>query len=611
MATKVVGGIVANLVANTKAWTRGFNKANKDVKKFESGLASAAKKIAAFAAGYIAVRRIATALSATAAEMDKVAKTSDKLGVATEKLIGMQHAANLTGVGVEQLHKGLQNMTRVVSEAAAGTGEAKDALDKLGISAAELNQLSPDEQFIAIAEGVNKVASNNERLAATMDIFGMRASGLLNTLRQGEKGIRDMMMEAEALGATFTREQARKVEAARDTYARFEMVLRGALQKTMIELAPMVNLLIKRITKWATQTGAVEAMVKKLAGALHVVVSVAGSVNKVIQGLALVWNTVATAAKMAVAAIVKGLSWGASGLSHFARGLDFVHAGWLSLISVAKHAQIVFIRATEGASDARLWQIAKLKAEITETNLQIQRLFDGTDLVGDTYKAKLDSIADQLDNTALDIAMSTIDNLDAIDQTITDMTAKSWSESIREFYTEWQTMSKDTAEAVIADTNKIAGINWQQMKKEQDIRKQNYDFITSGLKDIVSNTNMSAKEQFKINKAFALSDIAMKTASAIIGYHAMTPPRPGMAIAAGIIGAAQFAAVAAQQFDGGGSGVSASAASTAMDSAESEPSRVVNINVAEGGPSRGFIESLMGGIQEAVGDGVRFNIGTT
>ena len=55
-----------------------------------------------------------------------------------------------------------------------------------------------------------------------------------------------------------------------------------------------------------------------------------------------------------------------------------------------------------------------------------------------------------------------------------------------------------------------------------------------------------ARKEAIANKAFAIFDIGVKTAMGIMGALGMLPPRPGLATAIGILGAAQLAAVAAK-----------------------------------------------------------------
>lgn len=57
----------------------------------------------------------------------------------------------------------------------------------------------------------------------------------------------------------------------------------------------------------------------------------------------------------------------------------------------------------------------------------------------------------------------------------------------------------------------------------------------------------AALQAFKVSKGFALTDVAIKTAQAIVGFLAATPPNPIGAASAAIVGATQAATIAAQR----------------------------------------------------------------
>ena len=97
----------------------------KSVNQAASRLAASAAKIGvAFATAGVAAAAALTKMQMS--NIDSLAKTSDKIGVTTEALGGLRHAAELTGVGSDTLDMAMQRLTRRVSEAANGTGESVD-----------------------------------------------------------------------------------------------------------------------------------------------------------------------------------------------------------------------------------------------------------------------------------------------------------------------------------------------------------------------------------------------------------------------------------------------------------------------------------------------------
>jgi len=125
------------LSANTAKFSGGMQRAEKTLRSFRRSAARSVKMAAGFgiALGGVAVGALVVATKRQFELIDSTAKMADKLGMATESLIQLRHAAKLTGVEAKTLDMALQRITRRTSEAAQGTGEAKDTLKEMGLNA--------------------------------------------------------------------------------------------------------------------------------------------------------------------------------------------------------------------------------------------------------------------------------------------------------------------------------------------------------------------------------------------------------------------------------------------------------------------------------------------
>lgn len=186
--------------------------------------------------------------------IDQLAKEADKLGVATENLQLLRHAADLTGVSSEKLGTGLQRMTRRVAEAAQGTGEAVKALQELNLDARELNDLAPDEIFKRLMVAMQGVSNQSDRIRLAMKLFDSEGVGLVNTLKLTESQLDSMKRELESLGAIVTREAAAQVEDAKDQFTRLGVVAEGLTNQLTIGLAPVITVITDRIIELAKQS---------------------------------------------------------------------------------------------------------------------------------------------------------------------------------------------------------------------------------------------------------------------------------------------------------------------------------------------------------------------
>jgi len=174
--------------------------------------------------------------------IDSTAKFADMIGESTKELVGLQHAAEITaGVTSNQFNMALQRMTRRVAEAANGTGEAKDAIKELGLSAQALNQMGPAAAFQKISAAMQDVDNQGERVRIAFKLFDSEGAKLVNTLNAGPEAIRELVSEADRLGRSFTRIDAAKVEAANDAITRAQGALSGVARTLTVELAPYIE----------------------------------------------------------------------------------------------------------------------------------------------------------------------------------------------------------------------------------------------------------------------------------------------------------------------------------------------------------------------------------
>jgi len=253
MAT--LGTLVTNVIAKTKGFESGMKRASTSTTKFGAATAGARKKLAGLGAGLLSglglVAFVAGIKSAFTA-IDTLAKTSDSLGITTEKLAGLRFAAEQTGLSTEGLDKALSKMVRSVGEAERGTGVAKDAFKELGLSAEELGQLTPDQQFLAISDAISKTKTSTDKATLSYQIFGRQGVALVNTLELGADGLNEFQMEAEAAGIAVSRIDAAAIEKANDSINKAKQSVKGLGNSIAVILAPTLDALGRSFSFVAT-----------------------------------------------------------------------------------------------------------------------------------------------------------------------------------------------------------------------------------------------------------------------------------------------------------------------------------------------------------------------
>lgn len=252
-----IGSLVVKIAGDSSQLMGALDEAARGTESFSKRSRKAINDFGKVAAGaFIAVGvAAAAAYKNQAAEIDALAKTADKLGIGVKQLQAMRFAAEQTGVSAGTMDTALQRMTRRVAEAAQGTGTASKALKELGLDAEALKKLAPDESFAEIAEAMDSVASQGDRVRLAMSIFDTEGVALVNTMNGGRDAINGFKNEAELLGLTLSRVDAAKVEAANDSIGRINAMMDGATKSATAEFAPVVGAIAGSIKQWAIESG--------------------------------------------------------------------------------------------------------------------------------------------------------------------------------------------------------------------------------------------------------------------------------------------------------------------------------------------------------------------
>lgn len=239
--------------ASVNSLRGNLDNANKAIDKVKSSLGGmkSAIGLAAGAAGFglLAKRALETA--------DNLAKTSSRLGIAAKDMNALQLAANYAGVETNTFNKLMEIFQKRVGEAAEGTGQAKEILDKFGISAEKLANLPLDKQLGIISDEFKKLKTPAERAAAAADLFSNRGIRLINFLDNGSDGLADLREEFRRLGLEIDDKSLRSIENFNDSMTKVQGIIDAALIKGLGEAAPQMEAVAQRFAEMAVPlTGA-------------------------------------------------------------------------------------------------------------------------------------------------------------------------------------------------------------------------------------------------------------------------------------------------------------------------------------------------------------------
>ncbi len=219
---------------------------------------------------------------------DELAKTADKLGVTTQALAGLRHAAELTGVSTGTMDMALQRFTRRAAEAAKGTGEAKGALQELGIDAESLVRLPLDEQMNIVSDAMQGVGTQADRVRLAMKLFDSEGVALVNTLGGGSDALKQMTEEAEHLGLTLSRTDTAQMEMANDSITRLMGVFKGLTNQLAVAFSPVITFVSDAFRQAALDSTAFGNIGQKVAIA---VAKAFGTVRQIMHAVEIVFKS--------------------------------------------------------------------------------------------------------------------------------------------------------------------------------------------------------------------------------------------------------------------------------------------------------------------------------
>jgi len=235
-----------------------------------NGLKSAATMLVSiFAAGKIA-SGIKSIVSGTVDAAESVRLLSERLGVSTQKLQELTYAAG--PLGEEGLANGLRYLARNAAEAGKGNTEAAKAFRTLGVHVRDANgQLLPaDELLTRVADGMQGMTNDTERVALSMQLFGRDGSRMINMLKDGSAGLEAMGAEARDLGYVMSGELMAATDENHKAQRRLNVSLMGLRNTIAAKLIPGATWLLTTLL----------AMVKRfrelLAGSKMVEVAITG-----------------------------------------------------------------------------------------------------------------------------------------------------------------------------------------------------------------------------------------------------------------------------------------------------------------------------------------------
>ena len=331
-----------------------------DSSGLQAGLTSAQSTITGAGKAMTAIGTAITAslsgaiysFTSTGASLEEL---SEKTGMSVTALSELSFAAQMTGADTSNLQTSIKGMQVAITDMSGKSANAQKAIAGIGLNLQDLQAMTPDQQFNAIADAIANVQDPTERTADAVAIFGKAGTNLLPMLANGAAGLQSLEAQAVATGDVMTQQGATSAVGFSQALTTLKSSAAGVamtIGETLVPiLTPLVNdiaKVVEKVTAWMqahpelTKTilivvGAVGALMVVLGPLLIALPMIAAGVTMLLGPVGLV--VLAVAAFAAIAAVV---------MLNRGKIKDFFADIWNGLVSGFKTAINFLIGLAEG-----------------------------------------------------------------------------------------------------------------------------------------------------------------------------------------------------------------------------------------------------------------------
>ncbi|HSK73332.1 MAG TPA: hypothetical protein VK892_16650 [Pyrinomonadaceae bacterium] len=169
--------------------------------------------------------------------------------MAAETLSTLRYAGEQGGKGLEEITGGLARFSKTIGEAARGSDEAKEKLERLGIDPKKaLNDL--DGALAQVIKRIYELPPGVKQMTAAQDAFGRSGADLIVTINATKGDLKAFREEAERLGLVLTNEDARAADEFGDMLVQLDAQFKGIKYTIGKEFLPIFTDMAKSVSEW-------------------------------------------------------------------------------------------------------------------------------------------------------------------------------------------------------------------------------------------------------------------------------------------------------------------------------------------------------------------------
>lgn len=489
---------------------------------------------------------------------DSMAKVSRSIGISVTELQRLRHAASIGGLEAKSLDKAMQKLAINISDVASGTGIAKEAFDRYGISSKNIDgsTRSVTDVLGQAATALETMTNETDRASFVYDLFGARGAKVINMLKDGKDAMEAMKKEADELGLVMSLELIEGVENANDSIARLSDYLGNVFHRVVASIAPIIESASEAVRSFVemkiNKQGGITAFSKNIA------ITILEAASAIVTASTSMLNSIGRIANGAGRSIQKVLEFLPASLG----GLKTLNSIELKLLDIANQRENLLVN---GKSNRAL----KKRLE----SLDAQELVQTRLIESGNYLESIEPFKNFNTNGAVLEINELLMKMKEVDIASDEVKeASTSSEMTNAFHLEYDLafahqrkmgeLRQDYLGREKADRSAAYGVAFEQQRMSsrrlENFRRKDADDLKEESRGALASLSSHYKAAFAINKAFAVKDALVNTYNGVA--KAMNNPFPlnlGFAAVALANGMAQVAAIKSTQFRANGGPMSA------------------------------------------------------
>lgn len=214
-------------------------KGAKSFDSFSAGLATAAKRAGAAAVAIVGVSSAINAMNSSINRSRELTQFASIAGVSRERFSELEVAVRRFGATGDDLADVMKDLNVRITDAAENGAEYGNVLRKIGLDAAELVKLSPEQQMLAFADALSKANDQGQRFS--LDELSDSAVKLKRFFGQGAEKINEMTDGIRSAGQSLTEADFGKLDEAAEAQQKLTAAFERFADILTIKLGPLLS----------------------------------------------------------------------------------------------------------------------------------------------------------------------------------------------------------------------------------------------------------------------------------------------------------------------------------------------------------------------------------